>query len=293
MLAKEKQAGEPDENNDNQPDNIVARPTFHNAAENNNNPMLDDDANSDKNEDENDEHVNEHKNENKNGDTLDDEDHDAGNNSQQLQNDDKNTGVHDDDDQSTGVYNDLENTESNQGPPTDDETPAPDNHERNSNSDDKESCQEPPDAGEIEIGSDEEYEEAPPSHAGRCRRRVIHPDQVTPSICHTYGLQSQTARRRQKQQNAREYGEALLMHRERESEHKEALLIHYAMKQYLLKAGIKKFPEKGPSAVIDEFKQLHDKDSFIPKQAKNLMETERREALKAHMIFKREARWEQ
>ena len=45
-------------------------------------------------------------------------------------------------------------------------------------------------------------------------------------------------------------------------------MLHYAMIQYSIKAGIKIFPEKWLESVSDEFKQLHDKETFQSKPEK-------------------------
>eukprot|EP00957_Ditylum_brightwellii_P185361 14114210-Ditylum_brightwellii.AAC.1 len=68
--------------------------------------------------------------------------------------------------------------------------------------------------------------------------------------------------------------------------HAEALLIHHALTQYSLKQGIEKFGKQGKDAVVDEFQQLHDMDTFDPKHEKELTSEQKRKALKALMFLK-------
>eukprot|EP00957_Ditylum_brightwellii_P006795 515186-Ditylum_brightwellii.AAC.1 len=48
------------------------------------------------------------------------------------------------------------------------------------------------------------------------------------------------------------------------TEYHEVHLVHYVLTQYLLHKGLQKFGEKGEEAVMDEFKQLHNMNSFRP-----------------------------
>eukprot|EP00957_Ditylum_brightwellii_P083713 6362757-Ditylum_brightwellii.AAC.1 len=41
-------------------------------------------------------------------------------------------------------------------------------------------------------------------------------------------------------------------------------VVHFALTQYLLKQGIKKFNKEGEEAVKEEFQQLHQKEAFTP-----------------------------
>eukprot|EP00957_Ditylum_brightwellii_P110880 8457099-Ditylum_brightwellii.AAC.1 len=58
------------------------------------------------------------------------------------------------------------------------------------------------------------------------------------------------------------------------------------MTQYSLKAGLRKFKEKGEAAVMDEFKQIHDRDTFEPLNMEDLTEEQKRNALESLMFLK-------
>ena len=59
--------------------------------------------------------------------------------------------------------------------------------------------------------------------------------------------------------------------------------------QYSLKAGLKKFKEKGVDAAFGEMKQLHDMDTFFPRHGKTLTREERIKCLSS-LIFLKEKR---
>eukprot|EP00957_Ditylum_brightwellii_P006759 512930-Ditylum_brightwellii.AAC.1 len=75
-------------------------------------------------------------------------------------------------------------------------------------------------------------------------------------------------------------------HDDASSEEEEAALVHYAMTQYSLKAGLQKFKERGETAVMDEFKQIHDRDTFEPLNMGDLTEEQKRNALESLMFLK-------
>eukprot|EP00957_Ditylum_brightwellii_P128550 9805803-Ditylum_brightwellii.AAC.1 len=54
-----------------------------------------------------------------------------------------------------------------------------------------------------------------------------------------------------------------------------------ALMQYLLKAGLKKFKNKGAEAVIKEFKQLNGMGTFEPKDTENLSDGEKENLLES------------
>eukprot|EP00957_Ditylum_brightwellii_P127507 9723822-Ditylum_brightwellii.AAC.1 len=58
------------------------------------------------------------------------------------------------------------------------------------------------------------------------------------------------------------------------------------MTQYSLGKGLKKFKEKAAEAVVDEFTQLHKKETFEPVNYEDMAEEERDEALEALMFLK-------
>eukprot|EP00957_Ditylum_brightwellii_P069768 5297879-Ditylum_brightwellii.AAC.1 len=70
------------------------------------------------------------------------------------------------------------------------------------------------------------------------------------------------------------------------TEHQEAHLIHYALTQYLLKRGLEKFKAKGEEAVMSEFKQLHDMETFNPLAINDLSKKDKHEALRAITFLK-------
>ena len=52
------------------------------------------------------------------------------------------------------------------------------------------------------------------------------------------------------------------------------LIAHYIMAQYSLKAGMKKFKDRGKEAVSKELSQLHLRDTFEPINLKELSKQE-------------------
>jgi hypothetical protein len=64
------------------------------------------------------------------------------------------------------------------------------------------------------------------------------------------------------------------------------LVAHHIMTQYSMKAGIKRFKERGEAAVTKELSQLHFRDTFEPIHPKKLNEQERKEVLESHLLLK-------
>ena len=96
---------------------------------------------------------------------------------------------------------------------------------------------------------------------------VYHPESMTPSVQQTHGMK-------------------LRPRKPRDYSHTFVTLMHYAMTQYGVKAGLKKFKEKGEEAVVKEFTQLHMRDTFEPRHAKDLTEEEKEQALRSLMFLK-------
>ena len=69
----------------------------------------------------------------------------------------------------------------------------------------------------------------------------------------------------------------------------KADLVGIMLAQYSLKAGLKKFKEKGVNAAFGEMKQLHDMDTFFPRHGKTLTREERIKCLSS-LIFLKEKR---
>eukprot|EP00957_Ditylum_brightwellii_P120525 9195441-Ditylum_brightwellii.AAC.1 len=69
-------------------------------------------------------------------------------------------------------------------------------------------------------------------------------------------------------------------------EHQEVHLIHYALTQYSVNKGLRKFGHKAEEAVMDKFKQWHDMQSFEPLQANDLIKEQKQRALHAIMFLK-------
>jgi hypothetical protein len=68
--------------------------------------------------------------------------------------------------------------------------------------------------------------------------------------------------------------------------HLHANIVHYAMTQYLLKKGLKKFKGNADEVVSKELMQLHLKDTFIPKDEGELTEAQKKGAPKSLMLLK-------
>ena len=66
------------------------------------------------------------------------------------------------------------------------------------------------------------------------------------------------------------------------SKHEE----HVVFNQMLWKGGLKKHGDKGAEAIMKEFSQLHDRETFVPVHRKDLTNEQRREALKSFMFLK-------
>jgi hypothetical protein len=72
----------------------------------------------------------------------------------------------------------------------------------------------------------------------------------------------------------------------RDYSHLHANIVHYAMTQYSLNKGLKKFRVKVKGAVSKELMQLHLKDTFIPKDEGELTEAQKKGAPKSLMLLK-------
>jgi hypothetical protein len=59
-----------------------------------------------------------------------------------------------------------------------------------------------------------------------------------------------------------------------------------ALMQYSIKAGLKKFGEKGEAAVTKELKQLHDMTTFYPVDSKTLTKEDKAKAIASLMFLK-------
>eukprot|EP00957_Ditylum_brightwellii_P100990 7697351-Ditylum_brightwellii.AAC.1 len=61
-------------------------------------------------------------------------------------------------------------------------------------------------------------------------------------------------------------------------------VVHFALTQYSLKQGLKKFKQKGEDAVKEEFLQLNQKETFKP-IAPNILAKEQRRAVLNSLMF--------
>ena len=59
-----------------------------------------------------------------------------------------------------------------------------------------------------------------------------------------------------------------------DNEHK-TLVLHYVMMQYSLKAGLKWFGECGEAAITKELTQIHQLNTFEPRDANTMTEEEK------------------
>ena len=59
-----------------------------------------------------------------------------------------------------------------------------------------------------------------------------------------------------------------------------------ALTQLPLKKGLKEWGKKGTEGMYSEMKQLHFRDTFIPRHMKDLTEKKRKEMLESHMFLK-------
>jgi hypothetical protein len=64
------------------------------------------------------------------------------------------------------------------------------------------------------------------------------------------------------------------------------LVAHYIMAQFSMKAGLKRFKERGEEAITKELSQLHFRDTFEPIKPKDLNEEERLQVLESHLFLK-------
>jgi hypothetical protein len=72
----------------------------------------------------------------------------------------------------------------------------------------------------------------------------------------------------------------------REYIHLHATVMHHAMTQYSLKKGIKKFKKVGEAAVSKDLLQLHMRETFTPKNTKELSSEQKRGGLESRMFLK-------
>jgi len=63
-------------------------------------------------------------------------------------------------------------------------------------------------------------------------------------------------------------------------------MYHYIMNQARFKRVLKMFKEKGIVAALKEFKQLHDKETFVPVRANTLTEKQKHNVLRGLMFLK-------
>jgi hypothetical protein len=94
---------------------------------------------------------------------------------------------------------------------------------------------------------------------------VHHPDLMTPSIQRIHGLRPS---------------------KPRDYSHLDANIVHHAMTQYSLKKGLKKFKEKGETAISKELLQLHMKDTFTPQDASKLIKEQKTNELESLLFLK-------
>eukprot|EP00957_Ditylum_brightwellii_P205326 15343367-Ditylum_brightwellii.AAC.1 len=85
---------------------------------------------------------------------------------------------------------------------------------------------------------------------------------------------------RSKKQQENKSGAAYAMSREDFDD-----VVHFALTQYLLKQGLKKFKKEGESTVKEEFLQLHQKETFQPMTPDELINDQKKGALKLLMFI--------
>jgi hypothetical protein len=77
-----------------------------------------------------------------------------------------------------------------------------------------------------------------------------------------------------------------LVHPDAHLDSNYVLVAHYIMAQFLMRAGFKRFKERGEEAVTKELSQLHFRDTFEPINPKDLNEVERLQVLESHLFLK-------
>jgi hypothetical protein len=77
-----------------------------------------------------------------------------------------------------------------------------------------------------------------------------------------------------------------LIHQDEYLDQHYILIAHYIKTQYSMKAGMKKFKERGKEAVSKELSQLHYQDTFEPLHSKSLTFQEHLEVLESHLFLK-------
>ena len=63
-------------------------------------------------------------------------------------------------------------------------------------------------------------------------------------------------------------------------------VVHYAMTQLSMKAGLKRWRTKGSQAVSNELSQLHLQDTFRPINPKSLSKSDYDKVLESHLLLK-------
>ena len=65
----------------------------------------------------------------------------------------------------------------------------------------------------------------------------------------------------------------------------EDMIVHHAMTQISLRAGLKTFGKKGEDAVTKELKQLNVRNTFKPMDPNKLIQEQQQEALESYNFF--------
>ncbi len=77
-----------------------------------------------------------------------------------------------------------------------------------------------------------------------------------------------------------------LVHPDAHLDSNYVLVAHYIMAQFSMKAGLKRFKERGEEAVTKELSQLHFRDTFEPINPKDLNEEDILQVLGSHLFLK-------
>jgi hypothetical protein len=77
-----------------------------------------------------------------------------------------------------------------------------------------------------------------------------------------------------------------LIHPEAHMDPQYTLISHHIMTQLSMKAGMKRFKDRGEKAITTELQQLHFRDTFEPVDSKHLSKDERSQVLESHLFLK-------
>jgi hypothetical protein len=77
-----------------------------------------------------------------------------------------------------------------------------------------------------------------------------------------------------------------LVHPDAHLDSNYVIVAHYILVQFSMKAGLKRFKERGEEGVTKELSQLHFRDTFEPINPKDLNEEERLQVLESHLFLK-------